>query len=334
MLMQSHDSTSKKACDHYHCYWTSPVAAVAPGLLKEFQWHKKLHDVSDHPLLDPRGPSLWMGTSGSGTQCHYDVANNIIIQLHGSKRIRCYPPIVGVHNLHVFPDAHPRARKSQVDFDSNDGMKRFPHFVNVPNPTFDVILWPGDALKIPAFWFHHVENGSIPCANEEDERGDDAPSVSLNSFALSKPMMVAQQIFQKASQPLGIDASNVRLAPSILKALGTTLIHELNVVDSGSEERFIRQFLLEARYHPLGLDYGNENRNAGSGKKHIQQSLNNEQQKAVKDCVEGILPDFRLLMEGDDKGIALLVGLHLLELWAVELVGAQMVARTWDKALS
>jgi hypothetical protein len=36
----------------------------------------------------------------------------------------------------------------------------------------------------------------------------------------------------------------------------------------------------------------------------------------------------------DGVGIALLVVLHLLELWAVEMVGAGSVAEAWDDALS
>lgn len=63
----------KKGC---HYYWTSPIADVAPkSVLREYDFHKSLHQSAvDHSLLDPRGPSLWMGTSGSGTQFHYDVA--------------------------------------------------------------------------------------------------------------------------------------------------------------------------------------------------------------------------------------------------------------------
>mmetsp|Transcript_20622 Transcript_20622/g.44795 ORF Transcript_20622/g.44795 Transcript_20622/m.44795 type:complete len:423 (+) Transcript_20622:174-1442(+) len=335
-LLQS----NRNASDFNHCYWTCPVASVAPALLNEFQWHKKLHDASEHELLDPRGPSLWMGTSGSGTQCHYDVANNIIVQLHGSKRIRCFPPSVGVYKLHVFPDAHPRARKSQVDFDnSNDDTaqrRRFPHFVDVPQPTLDVILRPGDALEIPAFWFHHVENGHILSNNDvKDHKGDDAPSVSLNSFALSRPMMLAQQIFQKASRPLGRATINAELVSPILKALGTTLIRGLNVVDHGKEEDFIRRYLVDARYSPLVNN--DENKTARDNNNHTPQTLTNEQLQQVHSCVERILPDFHLLMEGegsDGTGIALLVGLHLLELWAVEVVGAQLVAKAWDEALS
>ncbi|KAL7524140.1 LOW QUALITY PROTEIN: hypothetical protein ACHAXR_005284 [Thalassiosira sp. AJA248-18] len=333
----------------FHYYWTSPVATAAPALVHEFQWIKQLHNTDEHPLLDPRGPSLWMGTSGSGTQCHYDVANNIIVQLYGTKRIRIFPPSVGVYNLHVFPDAHPRARKSQVvdferccndDENNNDGdmsqQRRFPHFANLPHPALDVILRPGDALEIPAFWFHHVENGRIPNNNsnkrnqegevDDDDDGDDVPSVSLNSFALSKPMMI---------EPLGHHATvDVELVPAALKALGTALIRGMNVVDDGEEEDFIRRYLLNARYEPLLGDIERGDPARDNNNRHTQKSLTTEQLEAVNSCIERILPDFKNLLKENNDGIALLVGLHLLELWAVEFVGAPSVAKAWDEALS
>ena len=405
--------TTTEAAD-YHYYWTAPIKSVAPASLldDEFQWYKQLYNNNDNDneLLDPRGPSLWMGTSGSGTQCkffccfcitpfsppvcrhfifscldtpnvsmflatccigHYDVANNIIVQLYGTKRIRCYPPSMGIYNLHVFPDAHPKARKSQVDFDIIDDddvhKERFPHYYyneNIPKPTLDVILQPGDALEIPAFTFHHVENGHIPNAKEEEEDDDennghvDLPSVSLNSFALSKPMMIAQGIFQKASRPMGrnVTTEDVQLyAPSILRALGISLIQQLDIDNTaGKEVEFIRKYLLEARYSPLmdSIDGNSPTTTASirrktSNEMHTQKVLTNEQLQTINSCIERIIPDFHLLIDKEDhgegsnsihhddgKGIVLLVAFHLMELWAVELVGAESVASAWDDALS
>ena len=66
--------TTTEAAD-YHYYWTAPIKSVAPASLldDEFQWYKQLYNNNDNDneLLDPRGPSLWMGTSGSGTQCKF-----------------------------------------------------------------------------------------------------------------------------------------------------------------------------------------------------------------------------------------------------------------------
>ncbi len=300
---------------------------------------------------------------------HYDVANNIIVQLYGTKRIRCYPPSVGIYNLHVFPDAHPKARKSQVDFDMIDNdddiyKERFPHYYyneHMPKPTLDVILQPGDALEIPAFTFHHVENGHIPNANEGETDDDDddenksyvdLPSVSLNSFALSKPMMIAQGIFQKASRPMGgrnVTTKEQQLcAPSILRALGISLIQQLHIDNtSGKEVEFIRKYLLDARYSPLmnGSDGNTPTTTTTARRKtnkevYTQKILTNEQVQTINSCIERIIPDFHLLADKEDhshddgKGIVLLVAFHLMELWAVELVGAESVASAWDDALS
>jgi len=92
----------------------------------------------------PRKTSLWVGGSGSTTQSHYDVADNILGQCLGTKRIRCWAP--SSHwAMTPFPDAHPLARKAQIDVEE------------MPAPDLDVTLEPGDALAIPAFWFHHCE---------------------------------------------------------------------------------------------------------------------------------------------------------------------------------
>ena len=287
--------------------------------------------------------TIIQGTSNSGTQCHYDVANNIIVQLYGTKQIRCYPPSMGVYILHVFPDNHPKARKSQVDFDydvsknknDKDMINRFPHYYqNIPKPALDVTLQPGDALQIPAFWFHHVENGysNSNMNGEESHRC----SVSLNCFSLSKPMMTAQQIFQKASNPMGrIDKEQV---PAILRALGVTLLQKLDIdqITTGKEVDFIRSYLLEGRYAPLNMIGDNE-----TTSKQVQHTLLNEDIQTINKCIEKIIPDFHLLIKGevegdgqeDGTGIALLVALHLFELWAVELVGTKSVAKAWDEAL-
>lgn len=93
VLQRSPSHLADLLCDgenQYH-YWTSPVADVAPGLLKRLQGYESLHD--DQQLLDPRGPSLWMGSSGSATQAHYDVADIVVVQLFGTKRVSERPYI-------------------------------------------------------------------------------------------------------------------------------------------------------------------------------------------------------------------------------------------------
>ena len=104
-------------------------------------------DAAAHPGASESYPSVWIGGQGSTTQAHYDVSSNYFAQLSGEKRFRLWGP---EHHwaLRVFPDAHPRARKAQIAIDGDPG---------TPPPALDVTLRPGDAIVVPAFWFHHVE---------------------------------------------------------------------------------------------------------------------------------------------------------------------------------
>jgi hypothetical protein len=336
----------------YH-YWTSPVASVAPELLERFPNYHSLHN--DQRFLDPRGPSMWMGNSGSATQAHYDVADNVLVQLHGSKRIRCYPP-KAAKALHVFPDSHPRARKSQVNFDEPDH-DRYPFFTSLPAPILDVILQPGDALWLPAFWFHHVENGRLPPSSSSTTTttttcndAEDAPSVSVNVFSFSAPMMTAQRIFQTASRPFGFlppphpsDQKAVEehhsFALAVLRALGHELLKGLNREESSPSD-YIRSALLTSRYAPLGVDDDSSPIIANNA---TARALTMDENAVVASCIASILPEFELLddsskiqnegKEEEESGIVDLIALHLLELWAVELVGAGAVAGSWSAAL-
>ena len=49
----------------------------------------------------------------------FAVADNVLCQLSGLKRVRCWRPDAH-HALHVFPDTHPRARKAQAPVDMAD----------------------------------------------------------------------------------------------------------------------------------------------------------------------------------------------------------------------
>jgi hypothetical protein len=423
----------------YH-YWTSPISEVAPSLLKErLQGYESLHSISSNsndivssktkstaqhdndkhsplppPTLDPRGPSLWMGSSGSATQAHYDVADNIIVQLHGHKRVRLYPPSAACA-LHVFPDAHPKARKSQVDFDDPDVMGSFPFFADVvgeDDPFLDVVLQPGDSLRIPAFWFHHLENGRrSKCGGhgDGDGHGDgefmerhDGPSVSLNLFALSAPMQTAQNIFRDGRAPfpsllnlqhqrdIMTSEDRFNVAAVALRMLGWALLEgidigscggSVSVSDSGVKEcpgKVIQRVLLDSRYAPLGpaapftvsvpasgrgrnrRDRSRNRRDSGDhthgGSSSSSNNINSssigqmtvpEMEMLVETCVSRLLPQFESLRaahnpcetqgishDGGADGVVLLVACHLLELWAVELVGASAVGSVWERALS
>lgn len=80
---------------------------------------------------------------------HYDVMDNMLIQLHGEKRVLLFPPSVS-------GDLYLEGSSSVVrDVDDHDA-KAFPRFHRARSAALEVVLQPGDVLYIPALWAHHV----------------------------------------------------------------------------------------------------------------------------------------------------------------------------------
>jgi tRNA wybutosine-synthesizing protein 3 len=80
---------------------------------------------------------------------HYDAMDNMLIQLHGEKRVLLFPPSVS-------GDLYLEGSSSVVrDVDDHD-RESFPRFARARKAALEVILQPGDVLYIPALWAHHV----------------------------------------------------------------------------------------------------------------------------------------------------------------------------------
>ncbi|CAG5119643.1 unnamed protein product, partial [Candidula unifasciata] len=88
-----------------------------------------------------------MASKGVQLWTHYDVMDNILIQVIGRKKVVLFHPN-DVDNLYMNGD------KSQVlDVDSPD-LSRFPKFSQARQ--YRGYLEPGDILFIPALWFHNM----------------------------------------------------------------------------------------------------------------------------------------------------------------------------------
>ena len=80
---------------------------------------------------------------------HYDAMDNMLIQLHGEKRVLLFPPAVA-------GDLYLEGSSSIVrEVDNHDPLV-FPRFARARRAALEVILQPGDVLYIPALWSHHV----------------------------------------------------------------------------------------------------------------------------------------------------------------------------------
>ncbi|PRP83234.1 JmjC domain-containing protein D [Planoprotostelium fungivorum] len=101
--------------------------------------------------------NLWMGNLETKSNLHYDVSDNILCVLAGSKRITLYHPN---QSLSMYPESitGSSTNHSLVDVHNVDHQK-YPQF-NRSQPIHFTCL-PGDAILIPGGWWHQVD--SSPC---------------------------------------------------------------------------------------------------------------------------------------------------------------------------
>jgi len=103
------------------------------------------------PVLFPENKffSSVFRISSAGTQLwtHYDVMDNMLIQVTGRKRVVLFPP-EDVLKMYMVGD-----KSEIIDIDHVDS-ERYPLFKGVD--WYECVLVPGDVLFIPALWFHNV----------------------------------------------------------------------------------------------------------------------------------------------------------------------------------
>jgi hypothetical protein len=113
---------------------------------------------ADNALNLPTGNAparLWIGNA-TRVATHYDQSNNIACVVHGRRRFTLFPPDQ-VANLYIGPLDHTLAGppSSMVDPDAPD-LARYPCFADAMAHAQVAELEPGDAIFIPAIWWHHV----------------------------------------------------------------------------------------------------------------------------------------------------------------------------------
>ncbi|MDJ0916817.1 MAG: cupin-like domain-containing protein [Woeseiaceae bacterium] len=99
---------------------------------------------------------IWIGNQTT-VAAHYDAMENIACVCAGQRRFTLFPP-EQIHNLYVGPiDFTPAGQSiSLVDLDNPD-LERFPKFSEAQKHAMTVVMEPGDAIYIPAMWWHHVQ---------------------------------------------------------------------------------------------------------------------------------------------------------------------------------
>jgi hypothetical protein len=127
---------------------SAPVAQCLPGLLREHALPLL------HPSIEPR---IWLGNA-IVTPAHFDESNNIACVVAGRRRFTLFPP-EQARNLYIGPlDFAPTGTPiSLVDMREPD-YARHPRFREALAAAETAELDPGDAIYIPALWWHHVES--------------------------------------------------------------------------------------------------------------------------------------------------------------------------------
>lgn len=110
------------------------------------------------PLLpESTAPRLWIGSAVT-VAAHYDPVENLACVAGGKRCFTLFPPDQ-VANLYPGPFETTPAGPivSMVDFDAPD-MARYPGFAAALETAMTAELSPGDAIYIPAMWWHHVRS--------------------------------------------------------------------------------------------------------------------------------------------------------------------------------
>jgi hypothetical protein len=121
------------------------IAEAIPGFLDE----NRLSLLA--PSIQPR---IWLGNTIT-VPAHFDEAHNIACCVSGRRRFTLFPP-EQVGNLYVGPlDFTPAG--APVSMASAD-FERFPRYREALDASMVAELAPGDAIYIPALWWHQVES--------------------------------------------------------------------------------------------------------------------------------------------------------------------------------
>ncbi len=92
------------------------------------------------------------------TPAHFDESNNLACVVSGRRRFTLFPP-EQISNLYIGPFGHaPTATPISLVSLENPDYARFPRFREALASALVAELEPGDAIYMPALWWHHVQS--------------------------------------------------------------------------------------------------------------------------------------------------------------------------------
>ncbi|WP_051466589.1 cupin-like domain-containing protein [Actinomadura oligospora] len=133
------------------CLQQAPIESDLPELLDEltvppYVPADKINDIN-----------LWMASSASRTPLHFDDMHNVFAQVEGRKRFLLFNPaqfdVLYPGPINTRTESFSRVDLSRPDF------RRFPRLAGVEY--WEAVVWPGDMLFMPAYWWHQVSSQDL-----------------------------------------------------------------------------------------------------------------------------------------------------------------------------
>jgi hypothetical protein len=144
------------------------------------------------PLLDASiEPTMWVGNRATVAP-HYDIHDNIACVVAGSRKFTLFPP-EQINNLYPGPmiNAPGGVPVSMVDI-NNPNLDLYPNYAKASQAGFQATLQPGDAVYIPALWWHGVESlESLNILVNYWWGGDTDSKISPNDSLMHSMMSIA-----------------------------------------------------------------------------------------------------------------------------------------------
>jgi hypothetical protein len=114
------------------------------------------NNLRDLIKVDSVIESIWIGNR-TCTAAHFDNTENIACVVGGTRRFTMFPP-GQISNLYVGPlDLTPAGQPISLVDVRNPDLERFPRFATALEAAEVAEVGPGDAVYIPALWWHNVE---------------------------------------------------------------------------------------------------------------------------------------------------------------------------------
>ena len=155
------DTTYQHQHEHQHHYGSSTQPQIA--YLAQHELFDQIPELSrdivepdycifsDHSngLMPQVQRNSWFGPRGTVSPLHYDRYHNLFCQVFGSKTILLIDP---AHSACLYPNDGIQCNTSQVDFENENWMERWPKTKHTPCQV--VRVHHGEMLYIPPGWWH------------------------------------------------------------------------------------------------------------------------------------------------------------------------------------